>query len=138
MFLFTIYVNAILFKLIAFARNRKSFAIAILVFAFECNAKNLAIVILVFLKFFLLLFFRLVTVSGRTGKSFTRNFRHLFLQICVTKPGSPSKDILTNYCVYFLKFLVRAHGIPCALEINSNVGFKRGQWNHALQPLKKS
>ena len=36
-------------------------------------------------------------------------------------PGS-----LTNYSIYFLKFRVCEHGMPCVLEINSNSGLKRG------------
>ena len=37
-----------------------------------------------------------------------------------------------NYCVCVLKFRMCEHGMPCALEINSNDGSKRGilPFNH--------
>ena len=37
-----------------------------------------------------------------------------------------SLDIPPNYCVNVLKFRVREHGMPCALEMYSNGGSKRG------------
>ena len=65
-------------------------------------------------------------VFGRTDKIFLSKFRQLFLCTCVTKIGRPSLDTPTNYCVYVLKFCMCEHGMPCALEINSNGGSKRG------------
>ena len=65
-------------------------------------------------------------VSGRTDKRFLSTFRQLFSWICATKIGSPSLGTPTNYCVYVLKFCMCEHGMPCALEINSNGGSKRG------------
>ena len=57
-------------------------------------------------------------------KLFLSNFRQLFLQTCVTKIKSPSLYLPTNYCLR-LKFCVWEHGMSCALEKNSNSGFKR-------------
>ena len=90
------------------------------VIAFACNAKRFATVILFFLVFIP------SAVFGRTGKSFLSQIRQLFLQTCVTKIGSLSFHILANYCVYVLKFRECEHGMPCALEINSKSGTKRG------------
>ena len=56
----------------------------------------------------------------------------------MTKIGSPSSDTPANYCFYVLKFRVREHGMPYALEIDSNDGLKRGMWNLDPQPLKTS
>ena len=50
----------------------------------------------------------------------------MFLWICMTKIGSPSLDMPVHYCVYILKFCVWEQSMRCALEINSNGGFKRG------------
>ena len=74
-------------------------------------------------RFFLL--FLLVAFSGRNGKSFLSNFYSVVLaDMC--DHGSPSLDTLPNYCVYVLKFRVCGHGMPYALEINSNDGLKQG------------
>ena len=44
----------------------------------------------------------------------------------------------TNYSVYFLKFCVCEHGMPCVLEINSNGGLKRGHVKYWPSTTKKA
>ena len=72
------------------------------------------------------LFFLLVAFSGQTGKSFLNNVGQLSLHIYVTKIESLSLGTPAIYCGYVLKFRLCEHGWPCALEINSNDGFKQG------------
>ena len=49
-----------------------------------------------------------------------------FISIIIIKIGCMSLDTPSNYCVNVLKFRVREHGMPCALEMYSNGGSKRG------------
>ena len=44
----------------------------------------------------------------------------------MTKIGSPSQNRLANNCVYVQKINVCCHGMPCALEVNSNGRPKQG------------
>ena len=57
-----------------------------------------------------------------------KNFRSLFLRICVIKIGSPLLSTLANYYAYILKFCVCDHDMPSALKITSKGGFKGGHW----------
>ena len=75
---------------------------------------------------FFFLFLISTTVFIRTFKSFWSKFRQSFLCTCITKIRKPSLYTLANYCAYILKFPMCEHGMPCAVEINSNGGSKRG------------
>ena len=85
---------------------------------FACNAKRFAIAIHFFSFPYTQRYF------WKDWQKFFSKFCQLFLWTCVTKIGSPSLDTSTKYGVYVLKFCMCGHGIPCALEINSNGGSK--------------
>ena len=63
----------------------------------------------------------------------------MFFLTCVTKIGCPSMDTPANFCVYVLKFRVREHGMPCALEKKRVItDLRKDMWNLAPQLLEKS
>ena len=60
------------------------------------------------------------------------------MQTCKTYFKSPSLEALANYCVDVLKVQVYENGMSCALQKNSNGGFKRGQKESCSSTSKKT
>ena len=59
----------------------------------------------------------------------------VFVDTC-EQVGSPSLDTPTNFCVYVLEFFLLEHGMPCALEINSNSRSQRRHVESCLSTTK--
>ena len=104
--------------------------------AFACKAKSFAIACVV------VVFLLLVGVSVMHWQKFFINFLSFAAQkACVTRIRLFSLDTLANVFVsvlFSVKFYVYDQNMPCALEINSNSGFKWENVESSLQKLKPS